>query len=241
MAELCAARGVDLSDQMDFGGSLRELFPDSFREEHPAETGEGEGQAVQAAAAFAAPASPARRGAPPVPRRRAAAGVPGALEEPLHPSPRCLSVLLRRRAHCSHERLPGGLELASHAGHPRRARGGPVPRILLEVLVLPHRAQGRTGAGSRPQRLPVLTRAPPLAPPGSDPGGVPGRLLVCPSLAPVSFASSEARTAPESRSPCRATEAGSRCGPLQRGLLLGRERFDCRPRGGCRRGRAGSG
>jgi len=32
VAELCAARGVNLSDQMDFGGSLRELFPDSFRE-----------------------------------------------------------------------------------------------------------------------------------------------------------------------------------------------------------------
>ena len=51
VAELCSGRGVDLSDQMDFGGSMRELFPDSFREERPAETDESEGRGVQVAAA----------------------------------------------------------------------------------------------------------------------------------------------------------------------------------------------
>lgn len=63
VAELCAGRGVDLSDQMDFGGSMRELFPDSYRKEPPAGSGEGEGPAVPVAAASAPPA-PAVAGEP---------------------------------------------------------------------------------------------------------------------------------------------------------------------------------
>jgi pyruvate-formate lyase-activating enzyme len=57
VAELCAARGVNLSDQMDFGGSLRELFPDSFREEHAEGTGGGEGRATPPVEAATAPAA----------------------------------------------------------------------------------------------------------------------------------------------------------------------------------------
>ncbi len=59
VAEVCAARGVNLSDQMDFGGSLRELFPDSFREEHAAGKGEGEGRAAPPVEARTAPVAAA--------------------------------------------------------------------------------------------------------------------------------------------------------------------------------------
>jgi pyruvate-formate lyase-activating enzyme len=55
MAELCAARGVNLSDQMDFGGSLRELFPESFREVPVSKKGDGNGWAAEAVEARPAP------------------------------------------------------------------------------------------------------------------------------------------------------------------------------------------
>ena len=66
VAELCAARGVDLSDQMDFGGSLRDLFPDSFREEHPAGRGEDADTPAHVAPAAGAQAPALAAPAPPV-------------------------------------------------------------------------------------------------------------------------------------------------------------------------------
>jgi MoaA/NifB/PqqE/SkfB family radical SAM enzyme len=59
VAELCAERGVDLSDQMDFGGSMRELFPGSFREGDTAKPGFDQPRAPVDVAVASAPSVPA--------------------------------------------------------------------------------------------------------------------------------------------------------------------------------------
>jgi sulfatase maturation enzyme AslB (radical SAM superfamily) len=64
VADLCAMRDVNFSDQMDLGGSMRELFPDSFRRETPTGDGGGEGQTVPVSGAPASRAAAAASLAP---------------------------------------------------------------------------------------------------------------------------------------------------------------------------------
>ena len=160
-ARLTQKLGVNLSDQMDFGGAMREMFEEAYEAPAEPEPGSafGAGAGPRAACCDSNPrAVPDRRDAgcgasrgvtgAAVARRRAAARLQRALEEPVHPPARRHAVLLRRRAAGADGLVSRDVELAGDAGHPIEPARRQVSRLLPPVLGLSHRPQVERGGRS---------------------------------------------------------------------------------------------
>ncbi|MEX2661244.1 MAG: radical SAM protein [Vicinamibacterales bacterium] len=185
-AALCERLGVQLSDQMDFGGSLGEHFEKHFEEGRrsvltepasvtpaPVATAPAAQAAMVPAHADEAETPPASRLLPMLPSvgNGAQARVHRALEESLHPAPRCVPVLLRRQARDDDGELPGGVELAGDSGDPLGADGRPIPHLLPAVHLVPDRAAIAAGRRAAARSGGLHAGAPRLVSRQSDDAG----------------------------------------------------------------------